>query len=169
MVPSSANIASAAGRGVSIQQGMRTRRFAPTQREPMPSEGEQPEDPQTARDAIKAAFSQSRIASDDGASVPTVEHGDNLGPTLTEANRRHLGIAPEESQVNISADQIVFVDAEHAAVMFTIWIDGRQMMQPVRGDAVRVDGSWKMARSTFCQLMAMGGVQCPPLEEPGSR
>ena len=33
---------------------------------------------------------------------------------------------------------------------------------PLRRDAVLVDGQWKMARSTFCDLMRLAGVECPP-------
>ena len=32
-----------------------------------------------------------------------------------------------------------------------------------RGDAVLDEGHWKMARSTFYDLMRMAGVECPPV------
>ena len=41
-------------------------------------------------------------------------------------------------------------------------LDGQVALGRRRGDAVIEDGIWKMARSTFCQLMGMEGVQCPP-------
>jgi hypothetical protein len=34
------------------------------------------------------------------------------------------------------------------------------------GKAVLVDGVWKVDRDTFCQMMQMAGVQCPP--RPGA-
>ncbi len=33
------------------------------------------------------------------------------------------------------------------------------------GDAVVVNGVWKMARSTFCDLMALVGLPCQPESE----
>jgi hypothetical protein len=49
-------------------------------------------------------------------------------------------------------------------VWFSISISGHPMVQHHRGDAVFIGGKWKMARSTFCRIMSMGGVPCPPDE-----
>ncbi len=122
--------------------------------------GPQREDPDGARSEIETAFAAGNTESGEGQSVPTVEKGENLGPTLVAARANH----PEWSarEVAISVDEVVFIDTQHAAVWFSISIDGRRLLRNHRGDAVVVDGSWKMARSTFCQLMAMGGISCPP-------
>jgi hypothetical protein len=61
-------------------------------------------------------------------------------------------------------EEVQFIDAEHAAVWFSICIGGHPMVQHHRGDAVFIGGKWKMARSTFCRIMSMGGVPCPPDE-----
>ncbi len=60
-------------------------------------------------------------------------------------------------------DEITFVDATHAAVWFSVSVDGASVLPNRRGDAVIVDGAWKMARSTFCGLVGLAGVPCPPL------
>jgi hypothetical protein len=67
--------------------------------------------------------------------------------------------------VVISVDEVVFIDTQRAAVWFSISIDGRRLLSHHRGDAIEVDGTWKMTRSTFCHLMAMGGISCPPEAE----
>jgi hypothetical protein len=90
-----------------------------------------------------------------------VEKGENLGPTLVAAGERTRHYW--ESAVPVwSVDKIIFTDPEHAAVWFTITINDAPMLSHRRGDGVLVDGRWKMARSTFCDLMRGAGVECPP-------
>jgi hypothetical protein len=124
--------------------------------------GPPPADPDSARAGIASAFSAHGTSSQDGRSVPTVERGDNLGPVLAEAKERHRDTVPETADVAVSVDEIEFIDPSHAAVWFTISVDGRALLGSDLGDAVLVDGEWKMARSTFCGLMARAGVACPP-------
>jgi hypothetical protein len=123
--------------------------------------GPPPDDQDAARAAIERAFAEHGTQSEDGRSLPFVEGGHNLGPTVRAAAERHPGVS-EGSTVTISIDQVSFVDATHAAVWFSVSVDNVSRLRNHRGDAVVVDGEWKMARSTFCGLMAMAGVQCPP-------
>jgi hypothetical protein len=121
--------------------------------------GPPPEDEEAARAQIAAAYSASTIVGEDGQSVPSVERGANLAPALLEAQAR----SPfPESTATVEVDHVVFVDSEHAAVSFTIVIDGVPRLSGRRGDAVLVDRTWKMARTTFCELMMLAGVECPP-------
>ncbi len=124
------------------------------------SGGPPPEDEDAARAEITAAYLASATTSEDGQSVPSVEMGADLGPTLLQALERNPFPPPAESRIDV--DAVAFVDTEHAAVWFTITIDGIPRLSNQRGDAVVVDGAWKMARSTFCALMASAGVACPP-------
>ncbi len=124
--------------------------------------GPPPDDQDRARAEIATAFANHGTASADGASAPHVERGEDLGPTLAMVKERNRAIAPEDAEVVISVPEIVFIDAEHAAVWFSVSINGRTALPRRRGDAVVVDDMWKMARSTFCQIMSMGGVPCPP-------
>lgn len=122
--------------------------------------GPPPEDEDAARAEIKAAYLASATTSEDGRSVPSVEMGADLGPTLLQALERNPFPPPAEASIDV--DAVAFIDAEHGAVWFTITIDGIPRLSNQRGDAVVVDGAWKMARSTFCALMASAGVTCPP-------
>ena len=144
-----------------VGPGHSWRSFA-SQSPDLPVTGSSPEDPETARAEIIAAFAGSRTVSDDGQSIPTVEKGETLGPVLVAANQRQAGIVHETADVTTTVDEIVFFDANRAAVWISITIDGRTMLQHHRGDALFVEGVWKVARSTFCGLMAMAGVACPP-------
>jgi Clp amino terminal domain, pathogenicity island component/ClpX C4-type zinc finger len=125
--------------------------------------GPPPDDADAARVAITAAFASSGTESEDGRSVPTVEGGETLGPTLTAAKERRRDVAPETAEVVFMVDEISFIDATHAAVWFSISVNGASILPNSRGDAVIVDGEWKMSRSTFCELMGLAGVPCPPI------
>jgi hypothetical protein len=124
--------------------------------------GPPPDDQDAARAAIERAFAEHGTQSEDGRSLPFVEKGEDLGPTVRAAAERRPDLATEGSRPTTSVDEVIFVDATHAAVWFSISMGSVTPLRNHRGDAVAVDGEWKMARSTFCGLMAMAGVQCPP-------
>jgi hypothetical protein len=124
--------------------------------------GPPPENAEASAADIRAAFAGSgtESESEDGVSVHTVEGGETLGPVLVAAKEQHRGIAPQGATVVTSVDEIVFTDPGHPAVWFSIAVNGTTMLSRRRGEAVVVDGVWKVARSTFCELMALAGVQC---------
>ncbi len=126
--------------------------------------GPPPENPDAAHAEIADAFSSMGTASEDGLSVPSVERGTGLGSTLRQARERAQP-QPPGAEASIDVVDVVFLDAEHAAVWFDIAFEGTPEVQGVRnrrGDAVVVDGAWRVARSTFCELMRLAGVDCPP-------
>ena len=127
--------------------------------------GIEPEGADAARAQIRAAFVASRVPGGDGRSVPSVERGDDLGPTLVLANESARGLVGDGSDVVISADEIHFLDPTRAVVLFSIAMGHRLLLGGQRGEAVLLDGTWKMARSTFCHLMGLAGVSCPPTSD----
>ncbi len=122
--------------------------------------GPPPGDVDAARAEIETAFAEIGTTGDDGRSVPFVERGETLGPVVALAKERDRHLVPERSDNTV--DDVVFIDAGHAAVWFTIVVEGRVLVAGHRGDAVLVDGTWKVARATFRDLMGMAGVACPP-------
>jgi hypothetical protein len=121
-----------------------------------------PDDADAARAEITTAFAGLATLSDDGRSVPTVERGDDLGPVLVAAREQRRDFAPAPADLTITIDEIVFVGTDHAAVWFSISADGSSILRRHHGDAVVVDDGWRVARSTFCRVMAWAGVSCPP-------
>lgn len=57
---------------------------------------------------------------------------------------------------------IVFLDAERAALVYTLNYEGRMASQTDVGYAVHDDGHWKVSRETVCALIMRAGVTCPP-------
>jgi hypothetical protein len=58
-----------------------------------------------------------------------------------------------------------FLSEDEAEVQFTLWLAGfGQSGMSRSGHAVRVGDAWKVARDTWCGLVRMIGVECPPPE-----
>jgi Clp amino terminal domain, pathogenicity island component/ClpX C4-type zinc finger len=127
-----------------------------------PPAGFEPEGADQARSEITAAFAASRTSSDDGQAIPAVERGHDLGPTLALANERHRHMIADGSGVLISADEIHFYDRNRALVVFSISIGERLLLGGQHINTLLIGGEWKMARSTFCRLMDLAGIACPP-------
>ncbi len=121
--------------------------------------GRAPDDEDVARTAIALAFGHALVLSDDRRTVPSVEGGELLAPCLKEAQERHAALRRRGQTVTI--ERVQFIDEEHASVWFAPSLEGMPSNRR-RGDAVVVDSVWKMARTTFCELMKMAGVECPP-------
>jgi hypothetical protein len=125
--------------------------------------GPPPDDEDAARTQVAEAFATYTTFGADGRSLPMVEQGEDLGPCLAAARENSSQFVPEGAALTLSVDEVAFVDAGHATVWFTVSVDGTPMLRRRRGEAFLLDGGWKMARSTFCDLMALVGVECPPL------
>jgi hypothetical protein len=126
--------------------------------------GPPPEDEETARSDVGRAFAAMFDVAEDG-SIVAVDGGSNLRASLEEAGQRHgVGVDPAERSVQV--DGLVFINDHEARVTYSVHITGPFSGTPVLrgrpGRAVLVDGQWKVARGTFCALMQLAGVDCPP-------
>ncbi|TQF67215.1 hypothetical protein FK531_16815 [Rhodococcus spelaei] len=54
----------------------------------------------------------------------------------------------------------------HATVTYTVLIDGKPVLPDQMGEAVDVDGSWKVAQTTFCALLTLEGNPPPVCAVP---
>lgn len=122
--------------------------------------GGQPADPNGARADIETVFTDYSALSEDGESAIRIENGAGLGWAVAAARANRTTYL--DAEIVFTVDDIVFTDPEHAAVWFSIVVNGDRVLTRHRGDAVAVDGEWKMALSTFTQMMAMAGVALPP-------
>ena len=91
-----------------------------------------------------------------------IEQGDNLGPAIEEARQRN----PGTRVLDMSVDYVRFLTQDEAEVQFTLWLSqfGSSGL-PQTGHAVKVGDDWKVSRDTWCGLVRISGVECPPPEE----
>lgn len=127
-----------------------------------PGPDDPPADEDAAREAIEAAFAA--MTARDGDALPAVEGGHNLGPSLAEAQSRapQYGQSSSPNAATVTVDRLRFVSPAEAVVTYTLVLAGGMTIAGRPGRAVVVDGVWKVARATFCELVAMVGVVCPP-------
>jgi hypothetical protein len=59
-------------------------------------------------------------------------------------------------------DSVEIVDDTHANVVYSILFDGSPEFALRPGEAVKIDGVWKVSRDTVCALLEIGGISCPP-------
>jgi hypothetical protein len=122
--------------------------------DPRPT-GEAVVDEERARAEIVRAFAGvQEVAGDEAVNV---EAGGGLAGVVRELQQRMELARSAVHQV----ERAVFVDGSHAAVWFSVWVGRSPYLLGHRGDAVLVEGRWKVSRDTFCGLVARVGVRCP--------
>jgi hypothetical protein len=91
-----------------------------------------------------------------------IESGENLLETMRQVHAR----VPVRNQVDCTVDSVRFVDDSEAEVNFVILMPGARPGQgmPSKGYAVRQDGTWKMSRETYAELVSRLGISIPPAD-----
>jgi hypothetical protein len=108
-------------------------------------------------------FERMVTPSDDGETVPAVEGGANLGPTLREAGDRAPG---GDGPVDVRVELVKFLSPADAVVWFTLERGGERLFGTVEGQARRHGDRWFVSRPTFAALVGSVGVRCPPPPTP---
>jgi len=77
--------------------------------------------------------------------------------------RFHDAIAAEGSSKytgtsGVKVEKVVVQSPDVAHVTFSVTSNGSVVLPGASGYAVRVDGSWKLAATTFCQLLTLEGT-----------
>ncbi len=58
-------------------------------------------------------------------------------------------------------DAVRIVDRHHALVVYSILSFDNQAMPRMQGGAVKVHGTWRVSRTTYCGYASMLKVSCP--------
>ncbi|MEM9514988.1 MAG: hypothetical protein AAGA42_09020 [Actinomycetota bacterium] len=117
--------------------------------------GPPPSDRGAAETAIRVAYAN--LSHADGDSLPNVQEGGGLAPTAELAAQR-----ASQRDADIAVGQIRFLSDARAAVVFTVSSsDGHPLLTDTVGEAVLHNGRWRVARSTFANLMRLAGVELP--------
>ena len=95
------------------------------------------------------------------ARCAAIERGGNLVGTLIEVDQRYPA-----SSVDVTVDSIRLLSEDEAEVHFAVLLArfGPTGLQRA-GHAVRTGDGWKVARDTWCSLVGLAGVTCPPPDE----
>jgi hypothetical protein len=136
---------------------------------PLPRAGaSQPQDPTAAREAVVAAYHR---LFDHGSSrearLASVDVTAGLDAPMDKV-ARDFPQAVATSTVTVS--DLVFTSPTTAVVHYRLDYEGGASLGNRIGDAVFVDGAWKVRRDTYCQVLAGAGASCPPvsLDDPSA-
>ena len=129
----------------------------PTTTEPSP--GPPPEDPEAATEAIEEAY---RIVWDGSLTqaerVARVERGWETAKAGSEVTRQY----PEAvASMRIEVISVDYVNATFARVEFELGYENAPALGPQRGEAVFVDGLWKVSFDTRCRVIRQTLIPCP--------
>ncbi len=125
-------------------------------------------------DAAMADITQAFHSAFDGG-VPDREKVDaiqegasilSLAQQATQTAMRFGYTAEQLAGTSVSVLGMRFIDSTHAIVQFSITIPGHgEVLKDRVGYAVLVDGRWKVALRTECDLLSLNGLgrQCPPV------
>lgn len=116
-----------------------------------------PENRDAAEEAIEQAFETVfglEPPSDDPRDA--IEGGSNLGPAMQQVSERF-----PRRELDVSVEYVRFLGEAEAEVHFVLLLPGGGGM-PETGHAVLTEGTWKVARTTWCGLVRRIGVECPP-------
>jgi hypothetical protein len=111
-----------------------------------------------AREAIHAAFVQAMTSADAVTAMAAVQDGDALVPALT----RFADTYPEiVGTLAVDVADITHDEPGRALVSFQLGAPGYGEL-PLQGEAVRVDGTWKVAHSTIAGMLGAAGFAPEP-------
>jgi hypothetical protein len=86
-----------------------------------------------------------------------LEGYDQIAAAINEAAARNPDVACYSGRV----DQVSITDPTHANVVFSVLCNNSPVIANVHGQAIKLNGAWKVRRQTECDLLAYGGVACP--------
>lgn len=120
-------------------------------------------DREAAEQAVERAF-ETAFSSEipDAERCAAIEGGSNLVSTLQEVRNRY-GPARD---VDVSVEYVRFVSEDEAEVHFMLLLSRFGPSGLARtGHALRTGENWVVSRTTWCELVAQAGVECPPPED----
>ncbi|MGH9025434.1 MAG: Clp protease N-terminal domain-containing protein [Acidimicrobiia bacterium] len=116
--------------------------------------------PDATGDIVEAFGSVFTSRGDRARAAAHLEDGERLVPLLDEAAARH----PQVSETRLRIERVRYLDPSTAQVRFTIMPGGLGSF-PFEGHAIERDDRWLVSRDTFCEILARGGVICPPRDD----
>ncbi len=124
---------------------------------PQPT-GSPPADQAGARQAIEGAYHRLFETSAYSSDAADLEGP----PPLSDAERTKLqqGYGDITGKLKVRVNDVRFLSPTAAALSFDLLLNGQPITQTTVGRALLVNGQWKVARVTFCEIVGRGGIHC---------
>lgn len=99
-------------------------------------------------------FFDGKASPDQKAAV--VEKGSVFAPVL-----QAQAANPQAQSTSVTVASVKLIDADHADVGYTLLMGGNPVLPDQTGQAIKENGKWEVAASTFCALMMLQGGTSP--------
>jgi len=106
-------------------------------------------------DDLRGAFGGGGPVSGDEAIAGGFPLGEAAKQEAKKGNESFIGVIVPR------IDWLTLDTAEHATVNFDLLIDGQTITANTTGEALVIDGRWRITAETFCVVVRRGGVTCP--------
>jgi hypothetical protein len=118
----------------------------------------------SAETAIRTAFLGWMNAQPHDEISEYVEDSTSIADALRQGIAQHTGA--DLAKYSGRVESVQMTDATHAAVRYSILFDGSPQYADQAGEAIKIDGAWKVSRETVCNLLTYGGITCPARTSP---
>lgn len=110
-------------------------------------------DAQAVSDAFVGFFSG---ATPGDQRITLVENGEAFAEIINAQAASPLAQGTTATVSSVDVDE-----PAHATVTYTVSANGQPVLVDQMGEAVNVDGQWKVAQATFCDLLILQGTPPP--------
>jgi hypothetical protein len=115
----------------------------------------------TAIEEVTTQFFQLLGTGQRDAAVPLLENGETYVEEMIHCADLVMG-------ATVNMKTVELTDPEHAATTYDILLNGEVVLEGSGGAAVKIDGEWKVAETTFLSLYDAASASCtgppPPAE-----
>lgn len=116
----------------------------------------------TTKAAVTKAFSDFFDSKSTTAqSQNALQAGDQFTAVLTQQGTQSYA---KKSAATVASVRLISPNT--AKVVFTVTVGGQPLLPDAPGYAVRIDGSWKVAATTFCSLLTLEGDKADACKDP---
>jgi hypothetical protein len=99
--------------------------------------------------------------STDAQVTNSVQNGDALTGAVG-----NVDMSQYQGHSGVKVTKVVMQSPNVAKVTFDVSLDGQVILPNASGYAVKVGGDWKLAATTFCQLLTIEGTSTPLCKDP---
>ena len=116
----------------------------------------------TTKSAVTKAFTDFFDSKSTAAqSQDALQAGDQFTAVLAQQGTQSYA---QKSAATVQSVHLISPDT--AKVVFTVTVGGQPLLPDAPGYAVRIDGKWKVAATTFCSLLTLEGDKADACKDP---
>ncbi|WP_430333294.1 hypothetical protein [Rhodococcus sp. ACT016] len=115
-------------------------------------------DAQAVNDAFVGFFSSTTSGEQ---KIMLVENGQEFAEIINAQAASPIAQGTSATVTNVDVDT-----PTHATVTYSVSMNGQPVLANQMGEAVKVDGQWKVAQATFCDLLVLQGNPPPACGQP---